>query len=119
MIDHIISTIHNGVIHHNIVHTEKISNHDTPYVIFNIKTKSTNHTTTLYITKKILIRIAIQHSFSLRQHITRKSKILINHVISAIPSGVIYHNIVHTEEISNHDALYVIFNIKKDKYQPH
>ena len=66
-----------------------------------------------------MIRIAIQHSFSLRQHITRKSKILINHVISAIPSGVIYHNIVHTEEISNHDALYVIFNIKKDKYQPH
>ena len=35
----LISTIHNGVIHHDIVHTEKISNRDTPYVIFNIKTK--------------------------------------------------------------------------------
>ena len=113
----LISTIHNGVIHHDIVHTEKISNRDTPYVIFNIKTKKYQPHYNFIYNKKILIRIAIQHSFSLRQHITRKSKILINHVISAIPSGVIYHNIVHTEEISNHDALYVIFNIKKDKYQ--
>ena len=29
-----------------------------------------------------------------------------------------HHDIVHTEEISDHDAPYVIFNIKKEKYQP-
>ena len=50
---------------------------------------------------------------------TRKSKILIDHVISTIPNGVNHHNIEHTEEISDHDAPYVIFNIKKEKYQPH
>ena len=63
----------------------------------------------------------ILHSFSLRQHVTkaaRKSKTLIDHVISTIPNGVIHHDIAHTEEISDHDAPYVIFNIKKEKYQP-
>ena len=63
----------------------------------------------------------ILHSFSLRQHITkptRKAKTLIDHVISTIPNGVIYHDILHTEEMSDHDALYVIFNVKKKKYQP-
>ena len=40
------------------------------------------------------------------------------HVISTTPNGVIDHDTLHTEEISNHDAPYVIFNIKKEKYQP-
>ena len=43
---------------------------------------------------------------------------MINHVISTIPNGVIYHDMVHTEDISDHDAPYVTFNIKKEKYQP-
>ena len=43
---------------------------------------------------------------------------MIDHVISTLPNGVIHHDIVHTEEISDHDAPYVIFNIKKEKYQP-
>ena len=43
---------------------------------------------------------------------------MIDHVISTIPNGVIHHNIVLTEEISDHDAPYVIFNIRKEKYQP-
>ena len=63
----------------------------------------------------------ILHSFSLRQHITsptRKSKILIDHVISTIPDRVIHHDVLNTEEISNHDTLYVIFNIKKEKNEP-
>ena len=58
----------------------------------------------------------ILHSFSLRQLITkaaRNSKTLIDHVISTIPNGVI-----HTEEISDHNAPCVIFDIKKEKYQP-
>ena len=63
----------------------------------------------------------ILHSFSLRQHITkatRKSKTSIDHVIGTIPNGVIHHDILHTEKISDHDAPYIIFNIIKEKYQP-
>ena len=61
------------------------------------------------------------HSFSLRQHITsstRKSKALIDHVISTIPDRVIHHDVLNTEEISDDDTPYVILNIKKDKYEP-
>ena len=43
---------------------------------------------------------------------------MIDHVISTIPNGVIHHDILHTEEISNHDTPHVIFNIKKENYQP-
>ena len=35
-----------------------------------------------------------------------------------ILNGVIHHDILHTEEISDHDAPYVICSIKKEKYQP-
>ena len=62
----------------------------------------------------------ILHSFSLCQHIIkaiRNSKTLIDHVISTIPNGVIHQDILHTEEITYHDVPYVIFNIKKEKYQ--
>ena len=60
----------------------------------------------------------ILHSFSLRQHITsptRKSKTLMDHVISTIPDRVIHHDVLNTEEISDRDTPYVIFNIKKEK----
>ena len=49
----------------------------------------------------------ILHSFSLRQHITsptRKSKTLINHVISTIPDRLIHHDVLNTEEISDHEC---------------
>ena len=62
----------------------------------------------------------ILHSFSLRQHIispTRKSKTLIDHVISTVPDRVIHHDVLNTEEISDHDTPSVIFNIKKEKYE--
>ena len=36
-----------------------------------------------------------------------------------IPNCVINQDILPTEETSDPDALYVIFNIKKEKYQPH
>ena len=55
--------------------------------------------------------------FSLRQHITsptRKSKTLIDHVIER----VMHHDVLNTEEISNHETAYIIFNIKKEKYEP-
>ena len=60
----------------------------------------------------------ILQSFSLRQHITsptRKSKTLIDHVISTVPDRVIHHDVLNTEEIRDHDTPYVIFNIKKEK----
>ena len=63
----------------------------------------------------------ILHSFFLNQHITsptRKSKTLIVHVISTIADRVIHHDVLNTEEISDHDTPYVIFNIKKEKYEP-
>ena len=63
----------------------------------------------------------ILHSLSLRQHITspsRKLKTLIAHVISTIPDRVIHHDVCNTEEISDHDTPYVIFNIKKEKCEP-
>ena len=49
----------------------------------------------------------ILHSFSLRQHITsptRKSKTLIDHVISTLPDRVIHHDVLNTEEISDHES---------------
>ena len=55
------------------------------------------------------------------QHInspTSKSKTFIDHVINTIPDRVIHHDVLNTEEISNHDTLYVIFNIKKEKNEP-
>ena len=58
--------------------------------------------------------------FSLRQHITsptRKGKTLIDHIISTIPDRVIYHDVLNIEEINDHDTPYVIFNIKKEKYE--
>ena len=63
----------------------------------------------------------ILHSFSLRQHITsptRKSKTLIDHGLSTIPDRLIHHDVLNTEEISDHDTPYVIFNIKKERYKP-
>ena len=63
----------------------------------------------------------ILHSFSMRQHITkptRKSKSLIDHIISTIPEQLVHHDILYTDEISDHDTPYVIFNIKKQKYEP-
>ena len=60
----------------------------------------------------------ILHSFSLSQHIakaTRNSKTLIDPVISTIPNSVIHRDILHIEEISDHDTPHVIFNIKKRK----
>ena len=57
----------------------------------------------------------------MRQHITnptRKSKTLIDHVISTIADRVIHHDVLNTEEISDHNTPYIIFNIKKEKYKP-
>ena len=62
----------------------------------------------------------ILHSFSLYQHVvkpTRKNKTLIDHISNNIKSKVIHRDVINTDEISDHDALYVIFNIKKERFE--
>ena len=54
---------------------------------------------------------------SLPQHVTkptRKGKSLIEHICSNILSEVIHGDVIHTDEISEHDCPYTIFNIKKN-----
>ena len=67
MIDHVISTIANGIIHHDILHNEEINNHDSPYVIFNIKKEKLRYK--FIPTKKLLIRIALHLALSI-YHLT-------------------------------------------------
>ena len=62
----------------------------------------------------------ILHSYSLHQHVvkpTRKNKTLIDHISSNIKSKVIHRDVINTDEISDHDAPYVIFNIKKERFE--
>ena len=63
----------------------------------------------------------ILHSFSLQQHITkptRKSKTIIDHICSNIAKRVVHEDVVLTDEISDHDTPYVVFNIKKELFEP-
>ena len=62
----------------------------------------------------------ILHSFSLKQHInkpTRKNKTLIDHICSNIPTKVVHSDVLHTDEISDHDMPYAILNVKKERYE--
>ena len=49
---------------------------------------------------------------------TRKDKTLIDHISSNIPNKTIYSDVIYTDEISDHDTSYAIFNIKKERYEP-
>ena len=63
----------------------------------------------------------ILHSFSLQQHITkptRKSKTIIDHICSNIAKRVVHEDVVLTDEISDHDTPSVVFNIKKELFEP-
>ena len=58
---------------------------------------------------------------NLKQHVTkptRKGKTLIDHINSNIPSKIIHRDVIHADEISDHDMPYVIVNIKKERYEP-
>ena len=62
----------------------------------------------------------ILQAYELHQHITkptRKSKTLIDHITSNIQSSVVSKDVLFTDEISDHDTPYVIFNIKKPKFE--
>ena len=59
--------------------------------------------------------------FSLQDHVTkptRKGKNLIYHISSNIPSKLIYGDLIYTDEISDHDCPYTIFNVKKERFEP-
>ena len=60
-------------------------------------------------------------TFNLTQHITkptRKSKTLIDHVITNVDTKLIASDVVPCDEISDHDAPFCIFKIKKPRYEP-
>ena len=62
----------------------------------------------------------ILHTFSLKQHVTkstRKGKTLIDLISSNISTKLIHCNVISTDEISDHDNPYVIFSIKKERFQ--
>ena len=60
-------------------------------------------------------------SFSLTQHgthLTRKSKSLIDHIISSHDLKLLDHDLVFCDEISDHDAPFCIFKASKIRYEP-
>ena len=63
----------------------------------------------------------ILDSYGLYQHITsptRLNKTLIDHIITNIPEKVITNNVLPCDEITDHDAPYVIVNIRKARFEP-
>ena len=61
------------------------------------------------------------HTVSLHQHITkatRKNKTLINHISSNMDNKLLHTDVLMTDEISDHETPYGIFNIKKKRYKP-
>ena len=63
----------------------------------------------------------ILDNFSLVQHVTkptRKSKTLIDHLITSAGTKLIASDIVHCDEISDHDSPFCILKIKKPRFEP-
>ena len=63
----------------------------------------------------------ILESFNLTQHVTkptRKSKTLIDHIITNVNTKLIAKDIVYCDEISDHDAPFCIFKISKPRFEP-
>ena len=63
----------------------------------------------------------ILDAFNLRQHgtqPTRKSKSLIDHIISSQDLKLLDNDLVFCDEISDHDAPFCIFKVSKMKYEP-
>ena len=61
------------------------------------------------------------HTFSLHQHITkatRKNTTLVDHICSNMNKKLLHTDVLMTDEISDHDTPYGIFNIKKERYEP-
>ena len=63
---------------------------------------------------------SILHTFFLQQHVIkpiRTGKTLIDHISSNISTKLIHCNVISTDEISDNDEPYAIFNIKKERFQ--
>ena len=63
----------------------------------------------------------ILDTFNLVQHVTkptRKSKTLIDHLITSTGTKLIATDVVMCNEISDHDAPFCIFKIKKPRFEP-
>ena len=60
------------------------------------------------------------HTFSLNLFIkvTRKNKTLIDHISSNMNNTLLHTDVLMTNEISDHDTSYGIFNIKRERYEP-
>ena len=61
---------------------------------------------------------SLLHTFSLDQHTTkatRKNKTLIDHISSSMNNKLLHTDVLMTDEISDHNAPYGIFNIKKER----
>ena len=61
------------------------------------------------------------YNFSLHQHITkatRKSKTLTDHISSKMNNKYLHTEALMTDEISDYDTSYGIFNIKIERYEP-
>ena len=62
----------------------------------------------------------ILHTFSCQPHVTktkRKGKTLTDHISSNISTKLIHCKVISSDEISDHDEPYAIFNIKKERFQ--
>ena len=55
LIDHICNNIPNKLIHNDIIYTDETSDHDTPFVLLNIKKNVTNHVINILEMKEKLI----------------------------------------------------------------
>ena len=61
----------------------------------------------------------ILQSFNLHQYITkptRKVKPLIDHICNNIPNKLIHNGNIYNDEIRDHDAPFVLLDIKKERY---
>ena len=62
----------------------------------------------------------ILETYHLTQHIskpTRYNKTLIDHILSNIPDKMLHENVANASIISDHDMVYSVFNIRKQKFE--
>ena len=65
--------------------------------------------------------VDILETFNLKQHVkqpTRKSKSLIDHIVSNLEAKLITGDVIECDEISDHDAPFCIFKLTKERYEP-
>ena len=63
--------------------------------------------------------LEILETYGLKQHISKatRGKALIDHIISNLSTTITHEGVVFADTISDHDAPYVVANIRKDQYE--